>query len=110
MRAEFMQSRNPTQQMTEALQQANQNNSVPQLNLQTQSFVQGSSINFRKPEVYKGKGSITSRIVHMDNFVRSAPPDQALLIAVSFWREMHTNGGLCTHKQTMVRASTHGKA
>ena len=84
MRAELAQSQNMTQQVTQALNTANQNNAALQQRLQAQSSVQVPQVKLKKPESYKGRGSITSWVVHMDNYTRSSSPEQAFLIAVSF--------------------------
>ena len=56
----------------------------------TQNHVQqtGSSSNsgpkHKRPDSYKGKGSISSWITHMTNYIGSTPDSQALSIAVSY--------------------------
>ena len=84
MRAELAQSQNMTQQVTQALNTANQNNAALQARLQAQSSVQIPQVKLKKPDSYKGKGSITSWVVHMDNYTRGSSPEQAFLIGVSF--------------------------
>ena len=84
MRAELAQSQNMTQQVTQALTTANQNNAALQARLQAQSSVQSPQVKLKKPDSYKGKGSISSWVVHMDNYTRSSSPEHAFLIAVSF--------------------------
>ena len=84
MRAELAQSQNLTKQVTDALQSANQHNTALQEKIQAQNVSKGPPVKMKKPESFRGKGSITSWAVHMDNYTRSSPPDQAFLIAVSF--------------------------
>ena len=83
MRAELAQSQNMTQQVTQALNTVNQNNAALHASLQAQSSVQLPQVKLKKTDSYKGKGSITIWIVHMDNYTRSSSLEQAFLIAVS---------------------------
>ena len=84
MRSDLAQSHNMTQQVSKALNTANQNNAALQARLQAQSSVQVPQVKFKKPDWYKGKCSIKSWVVHADNYTRSSSPEQAFLIAVSF--------------------------
>ena len=82
MRAELAQSQNMTQQVTHALNTANQNNYALQARLQAQSSVQMHQVKLKKTDSYKGKGSTTIWVVHMDNNTRDSSSEKAFLITV----------------------------
>ena len=74
-------------QLSSALHQANQSSTDLQLKLHTQGSSRGMNKAFmiiRKPKPFRGKGSIQSWVVHMDNYVSHATVDKKLAIAVSF--------------------------
>lgn len=82
LQVQFTQAQGQISELSNLLGQANQNNAQLQQRLLGQEIQPRSKL--RKPESYKGKGSIQSWIMHMDNYTNGAPPDQAMAIAVSF--------------------------
>ena len=99
MQGELTQSQSLNKQVTDALQSANQNNAAFQEKLHAQNVSKGPPVKMKKPESFRGKGSITSWAVHMDNYTRNSPPDQAFLIAASFL-EGNAHEWWIVHSQT----------
>ena len=83
LQAQLAQSQNVAQRTTAALQESNQKNSNLEQRVQILRD-QDPHIKQKKPKSFKGKGSMTSWAIHMDNYTRNLPPDQASVIAVSF--------------------------
>ena len=71
MRADLSQSQNLTQGVSDELQNANQNNTALQERLQAQSVSRVPRVKMKKPESFRGKGSIKSWVMHMDSYTRS---------------------------------------
>ena len=85
---QYNQAQATINQTTNALQQANRNNAELLRRLGEMNNQPSASaypvIKFRKPEPFKGKGSILSWVVHMENYIRNTPSAQAMAIAISY--------------------------
>ena len=67
----------------QALNTANQNSAALQQKLRAQSSVKVPQARLKRPESYKGRGSITSWVIHMENYTRSSSSEQAFFSTVS---------------------------
>lgn len=85
LKAQFDQAQAQVSNLTNALGQANQANIQLLQQIQTDHTNDPASRpRLRKPEPFKGKSPINSWVVHMDNYLTTASPEESLPIAVSY--------------------------
>ena len=85
LQAQFNQAKGEITQLSGALGQANEANSLLLKAIEEREpNANKSVVKLRKPEAFKGKGSIQSWITHMENYTRGSSPHDSMSIAISY--------------------------
>ena len=85
LQAQLNQAQSQISQLSGALGQANQVNEQLRKAVEEKEPPQTKgTIKLRKPEPFRGKGSIQSWITHMENYTRGSSPQESFSIAISY--------------------------